>query len=237
MTFSEFQTRWKTAGGAERANYGLFLQDLCDFLGVPRPDPTTDDPVADAYVLERSVEFNDGVKRSTGRIDLYKRGCFVLETKQGTNSPDEQRKNERADLGLPPQKRRLGHALRSSVRWGQMMEGARQQALGYVRALPSADPRPPFILVVDVGYCVDIYSNFAGVGDSYIPFPDQTKFRLFLPALAEEANKERLRQIFLNPTELDPSRRSARVTRELAGYLAGVSSKRWVMHLNWWRNF
>ena len=85
LTYPEFEARWKPAGGAERANYGLFLQDLCDLLGVPKPDPTTDDPTQDAYVLERAVQFNDGAKKSTGRIDLYKRGCFVLETKQGVN--------------------------------------------------------------------------------------------------------------------------------------------------------
>ena len=85
MTYSEFETRWKTSGGAELSNYGLFIQDLCDLLGVPRPDPKTDNPAHDAYVLERAVQFNDGGKKSTGRIDLYKRGCFILETKQGVN--------------------------------------------------------------------------------------------------------------------------------------------------------
>ena len=105
------------------------------------------------------------------------------------------------------------------------MQTARQQALNYVRALPADEPRPLFILVIDVGYCIDIYSNFVGVGDSFIPFPDQSGFRLLLPALAEESNRELLRQIFLDPQQLDPSRRAARVTRKLAGYLAGVSSQ------------
>ncbi|GAA4452184.1 hypothetical protein GCM10023189_15190 [Nibrella saemangeumensis] len=230
MTFTEFEARWKSAGGAERANYGIFLLELCDLLGVPRPEPTTDNPAQDAYVLERAVEFNDGVngpalRKSTGRIDLYKRGCFVLETKQGTETPDQQKAVERAELGLAPEKRRKGHAVRGTTKWGQMMEAARQQALGYVRALPADEPRPLFVLVVDVGYCIDIYSNFAGVGDSFIPFPDQTRYRLYLSALEQESTRAMLRQIFLEPRELDPSRRSARVTRELAGYLAGVSSQ------------
>ncbi|GAB4015270.1 hypothetical protein GCM10028808_40120 [Spirosoma migulaei] len=227
MTYSEFETRWKQSGGAERANYGLFLQDLCDLIGVPRPDPTTDNPTQDAYVLERAVEFADGIhsKKSTGRIDLYKRGCFVLETKQGTDNPDQQKKADRAELGLPPEKRRKGHAVRGTAKWGQMMQAARQQALNYVRVLPADEPRPLFVLVADVGYCIDVYSNFAGVGDSFVPFPDQTHYRIPLAKLAEEETRTILRQIFTNPRELDPSRRSARVTRELAGYLAGVSSQ------------
>ena len=40
------------------------------------------------------------------------------------------------------------------------MEAARQQVLGYVRALPTSEPRPPFAIMADV------YSNFAGVGDN-----------------------------------------------------------------------
>ena len=147
---------------------------------MPKPDPTTDNPTQDQYVLERAVTFNDGPKKSTGRIDLYKRGCFILETKQGTDSPDSQQRAEqsdRAELGLAAEKRRKGHALRGSVKWEQMMQAARQQALGYVRALPPDEPRPLFVLVVDVGYCLDVYSNFAGVGDSFVPFPDQARFR------------------------------------------------------------
>ncbi|SOD89874.1 class I SAM-dependent DNA methyltransferase [Spirosoma fluviale] len=225
MTYSEFITRWEISGGAERANYVLFLQDLCDLLGVARPDPTTHDPAQDAYVTERAVTFQDGAKTSTGRIDLYKRGCFVLETKQGTESPDQQKTFERAELGLPPEKRRKGHAIRRTAKWEQMMQSARQQALSYVRALPAGEPRPLFVVVVDVGYCIDLYSNFAGVGDSFVPFPDQTHYRILLPRLAEESTRSLLAQLFTNPRELDPTRRTARVTRELAGYLAGVSSQ------------
>jgi hypothetical protein len=58
VNFSVFATRWLRAGGAERANYALFLTELCDLLGVSRPDATTDDPAQDAYVFERSVAFD-----------------------------------------------------------------------------------------------------------------------------------------------------------------------------------
>jgi len=220
-----FQGRWKNSGGAERANYVLFLQDLCALLGVAPPTPTTANPTEDAYVLERAVQFNDGAKKSTGRIDLYKRGCFVLETKQGTDSPDAEKQAQRAELGLAPEKRRKGHALRGTAKWEQMMQAARQQALGYVRALPTDEPRPLFILVADVGCCIDVYANFTGVGDAFTPFPDQSSYRLHLPDLAEEKTRVLLRQIFTDPQALDPSRKAARVTRELAGYLAGVSAQ------------
>nr|WP_262903486.1 DNA methyltransferase [Hymenobacter psoromatis] len=226
VTYPDFLARWQASGGAEHANYGLFLQDLCDLLGVPRPDPTTDDPAQDAYVFERGVTFDDGVgKRSTGRIDLYKRGCFVLETKQGTDTPDQQALAAKAELGQAAGKRRKGHAVRGTAKWGQMVEAAREQALRYVRALPASEPRPPFVVVVDVGYSVDLYSNFAGVGDSYVPFPDSQQFRVPLLALADPAVRERLRLLFTDPQQLDPARLAAQVTRQLAGYLAGLSTQ------------
>jgi hypothetical protein len=226
VTYPDFSARWLKSGGAEHANYGLFLQDLCDLLAVPRPEPKTDNPAQDAYVFERGVTFDDGAgKTSTGRIDLYKRGCFVLETKQGTDSPDQQAKAAKAELGQAEGKRRRGHAVRGTAKWGQMMEAAREQALRYVRALPASEPRPPFVVVVDVGFCLDIYSNFAGVGDAYVPFPDSQHFRVLLPALADEKQCAQLRLLFTDPQHLDPGRRAAQVTRKLAGYLAGLSSQ------------
>ena len=235
MIYSDFETRWIGSGGAERANYGLFLHELCALIGVAPPDPTTDNPAQDAYVLERAVTFADGTtgptfRTSTGRIDLYKRGCFVLETKQGIDpstrdSPEKQQAIDRAELGLPPEKRRKGHAVRGTAKWEQMMQTARQQALGYVRALPQAEPKPLFVLVVDVGYCLDVYSNFAGVGDGFVPFPDQNHYRIPLARLADEATQALLRLVWTDPRELDPSRHAARVTRELAGYLANLSAQ------------
>jgi hypothetical protein len=226
VQYIDFENRWLKSGGAERANYAPFLQELCDLLGVPRPDGTTDNPAQDAYVFERAVTFNEGGgKQTTGRIDLYKRGCFVLEAKQGTNSPDEQAAAELAQLGLPPAKRRKGHAVRGTAKWEQMMKAAYEQALRYVRALPASEPRPPFIVVVDVGHCFDVYSNFAGVGDNYVPFPDSGQYRFFLPALAQPEVRAQLHQLFTDPQQLDPSRRAALVTRQLAGYLAGLSTQ------------
>jgi hypothetical protein len=106
----------------------------------------------------------------------------VLETKQGTDTTDTAKKTELAQLGLLAEKRRKGHAQRGTAKWRQMRESARQQALGYVRALPASEPRPLFVVVADVGFCLDLYSNFAGVGDSFVPFPDSQRFRLPLAA-------------------------------------------------------
>lgn len=65
VTYPDFEARWKNSGGAKRANYGLFRHALCALIGVPAPDPTTDNPTEDAYVLERAVTFLDGATGPT----------------------------------------------------------------------------------------------------------------------------------------------------------------------------
>lgn len=78
-----FISRWSAVGARERSNYVLFLTELCALLELPPPDPTGADTAGNAYVFERAVPLHqpDG-KTTTGFIDLYRRGCFVLEAKQ-----------------------------------------------------------------------------------------------------------------------------------------------------------
>lgn len=64
----------------------MFLSELCDVIGVPRPEPSQADDTKNSYVFEKNVHAKaaDG-SSELGRIDLYKRGCFVLEAKQGAD--------------------------------------------------------------------------------------------------------------------------------------------------------
>jgi len=79
-----FIQRWKNSGGHERANYALFLTELCDLLKVDRPDPAMPENESNAYVFERSVKRANADGTSTTKyIDFYRAGCFILETKQG----------------------------------------------------------------------------------------------------------------------------------------------------------
>jgi hypothetical protein len=69
---------------SERANYQLFLTELCALLGLPQPDPArADTQDTDAYCFEHRVIFQHGDgTQSQGFIDLYRRACYVLECKQ-----------------------------------------------------------------------------------------------------------------------------------------------------------
>ncbi|MBP7468030.1 MAG: class I SAM-dependent DNA methyltransferase, partial [Thauera sp.] len=194
-----FIARWQRAGGSERANYQLFLTELCEVLGLPRPDPAGDDTRDNAYVFERRVVIRqpDG-SANNGFIDLYRRSGFVCEAKQ------------------------TGRALDSSG-WDKAMLRAHNQADQYARALPAEEGRPPFILVVDVGRNIELYAEFTRSGATYTPFPDARSHRIRLEDLRDPAIRERLRKVWLEPMALDPARRSARVTREIADQLARLA--------------
>lgn len=213
-----FLARWEASGGAERANYQLFLSDLCDVLGVPRPEPTRPDDSENSYVFERAVTFqNPDGSTSPGRIDLYKRDAFVLEAKQGTD------RTEGSELFASPKRIRRGTAIRGTGGWDEAMRAAKGQADQYVRALPSSEPNPPFILVVDVGHTIEVYSDFTRQGRTFIPFPDALTHRIPFRDLARPELRERLRLVWTDPLELDPTRRSAKVTKEVADRLAKLA--------------
>ena len=87
-SLDEFFRRWEASGAAERANYSMFLNELCDLLEVPQPDPAGPDDEKNAYVFECAEPFpNPDGSTTVKRIDLYKRDCFVLEAMQAHRRP------------------------------------------------------------------------------------------------------------------------------------------------------
>jgi hypothetical protein len=219
----QFIRRWQGRhGGQERANYAMFLCELCDVLGLPRPDPAGH-PGQNDYVFERAVKevARDG-SVSTRRIDLYRRDCFVLEAKQSrqikggakeiTGQPDLFARQPE-ELGRRP----------VNASWDILMNNARVQGENYTRLLPQAHEPPPFLIVCDVGHCFEIYANFRRDGKAFDQFPDRRSFRIYLEDLRSESIRQLLGAIWTDPLSLDPARRSARVTREIAERLAAVS--------------
>lgn len=81
-TIDHFIDRWAGISGGERANYQLFAIDLAEVLELPKPERATGDTTTDTYCFEQPVRFQHGDGSTTsGFIDLYRRGCFVLEAK------------------------------------------------------------------------------------------------------------------------------------------------------------
>ena len=190
-----FIARWQGVAASELATAQSFVIELCALLGVERPHPSA----AQDYMFERPVTFQHGDgSTSSGRIDCYRRGHFVLEAKK---------------LKAP------GH----TRGFDDGMLRARGQAEGYARALPAAEGRPPFVLVVDVGNLIEVYAEFSRSGGTYTPFPDPRSHRIALADLAEPRIRQRLRLIWSEPDALDPARISAQVTRAVSDQLARLA--------------
>lgn len=190
-----FIERWQGVTASELSTAQSFVMGLCDLLGVPKPHANP----AQEYMFERPVTFTHGDgSSSAGRIDCYKRGHFVLEAKKlkaGTHTKG-------FDDGL----------LR-----------ARSQGESYARALPPAEGRPPFVLVVDVGTVIEVYAEFSRSGGTYTPFPDPRSHRIQLSDLARPDVQDRLRKIWTQPDSLNPALISAKVTREVSSKLGALA--------------
>ena len=225
MDVEAFIAHWTDReGGAERANYQMFLLNLCDVLGVPHPQPASAHREANDYVFERAVRPRDSAETSAPkRIDLYKRGCFILEAKQSRLPGKRNAIPGQAALALD-EPEQLGR--RSAAKgWDVMMQNARRQGEGYVFLLDTNHAAPPFLIVCDVGHCFEIYADFTGTGRAYNQFPDRRGFRIYLDELRDEKVRDRLKRIWTDPQSLDPTKHAAAVTREIAKRLADVSKR------------
>ena len=141
---ASFIARWQGSTASELSTAQSFIIELCDLLGVPRPHPT---PEQD-YMFERPITFvhGDG-SQSPGRVDCYRRGAFVLESKK--LKPGAQAQHGKTTKGFD-----------------DALLRARSQAENYARALPATEGRPPFVVVVDVGHVIELYAEFTRSGST-----------------------------------------------------------------------
>jgi hypothetical protein len=176
-----FIARWKSSGGHERGAGQQFLLEFCDLLGLDKPDPPAPENELNTYTFERRVDRRKSDGSSTPNwIDLFRSRHFVLETKQGVN--------QRRDKELPGQpllpdldakpSASAGHGQRGTAAWDKALDRAHAQGERYIHLLPSDEPRPPFLIVCDVGHCFDLYAEFTDTGGQYEAFPDPRRRRI-----------------------------------------------------------
>ena len=206
---------WGSPGGAERANFPIFIGDLCKALGLPDVH-LSEGGTLGAYQFEAPVAFTTAGERDAGgRIDLYRRQCFVLEAKQ-SRLPTAAQPTLLPDLESAP-------AAPSGARYDKLMREAFKQAESYARALPADHGWPPFLIVCDVGRAFEIYFDWSAMGKAYGYFPNKASYRIELPHLRDASVADRLRKIWLADPGIDPRKQSAEVTRDVARRLASVS--------------
>jgi hypothetical protein len=223
----DFVSRWLTLGqGAERANYVMFLCELCAALDLPPPEPASAHHEANDYVFERLVRPHESeADLGPMRIDLYRRDAFVLEAKQ-SRWPSRSKATSHSATLTPNEEGagdRLGHR-GAGARWDALMAAARRQAERYVNHLPPDHRAPPFVIVCDVAHAFEIYADFSGTGRAYSHFPDRQGFRIYLEDLRDPDRRDRLRRIWTEPWSLDPAQRKARASREIARRLGAVAA-------------
>lgn len=225
-----FVAHWRETGGSELANTQSFINGLCRLIGVEPPHGSRTDDAQNDYVFERRVfQDNGDGSVSFGRIDCYKRGAFILEAKQGSEADRAAAERGEDDLDLFGQtasaRLKRGTARRGTPGWAKAMVQAKGQAERYAKALPADHGWPPFLLVADIGYCIEVYADFSGTGKSYAQFPDRSRYRIMLDDLRDADVRDRLAAIWDAPASLDPAARSARVTRDIADLLATVARR------------
>lgn len=138
-----FIAEWALTGGSELANTQSFVNGLCVLIGVDPPKGCRTDDAHNDYVFERRVlqKEADGTV-SFGRIDAYKRHCFVLEAKQGSDADRKAAESGEADLDIFGQtaaaRFKRGTAKRGTPAWSKAMVEARGQAPQH----PTKSPAP-----------------------------------------------------------------------------------------------
>ncbi|WP_269619223.1 class I SAM-dependent DNA methyltransferase [Zhongshania sp. BJYM1] len=202
IAIDNFLNRWKGNSGSERSNFQSFMRDLCTLLELPLPEPGEGDTSKNSYVFERFIASARVDGNTDNRfIDLYRRDCFILEGKQ------------------------TGKEL-ASLSHQNAINAAVAQAERYIRGLPQSEiehGRPPFIVVVDVGNAIYTFSEFTRTGGNYVPFPDPRSYEIRLDDLHDPEIQNRLRQLWLDPEKLDPSKRAALVTKQVSTKLAELA--------------
>ncbi len=238
MELGAFIDRWfGREGGAERANYQMFLSEFCQTLDLPIPDPKGQG--LENYVFEAPVKSQAVLgTKGTGRIDLYKKDCFILEAKQSQVKPGEAIPADAPEEALETVTDLFGNIIghtasksKKAPRYDRLMADARVQAERYALALPDNHKTPPFLIVADIGRSFELYFDWAGNGRGYSFFPDQQNYRITLDALlsdAEIGNTKKsacdlLREIWSDPASVDPRLKAADVTREIAKQLSSVA--------------
>ena len=223
MHVQQFIERWNgREGGAERANYVLFLTELSEALNLPRPEPADS---RSTYRFEYPVEGDFGQNL---RIDLYRENCFILEAKQSRLAVNPYRLYDKSEAVV--QEDLFGNPVSPvgaprRVRWAADMNAAFRQARDYAHRLDPQVDRPPFLITCDVGRTFEFYADFSGQGRAYRQFTDKsTGRRVFeLEHLLEPDTQAFFRRVWEDPRSLDPALERTRVTRTIADNLAELS--------------
>ncbi|HNN91573.1 MAG TPA: class I SAM-dependent DNA methyltransferase [Pseudomonadota bacterium] len=219
VAIEEFVSETRRSSGGELANAQTIFNGLCRVLRVPLP-PLKRAHDDNPYCFEEDVKTNSRAHR---RIDVYNRGHFVFEAKQGVDpkAPADAIARGRDRAGHSRTVR--GAGVRGTPDWQEAMRDGQVQACRYaVHVMERKDPKPPFVIVADVGHCFWVWSSFSSdPRDDYGDFEPGGAF-----AWADLARPEVfhfLRQIWLDPQSLNEEARGQRITANIASHITDLA--------------
>ncbi len=209
-----FVEKTRASGGAELANAQSIVRELCEVLGVAPPDLKSSH-ADNAYCFEEDTK----EVKAHRRIDVYKRGCFVFECKQGVDPAA----GDVDAIDKAAVKAKTGHSkttrgagVRGTDKWLDAMSAGRHQAGNYaVSVTARKDPKPPFLIVADLGYRFWVWSSFQpDPKDDYGDFELLAGFQW--AELARPEVFKLLRLVWEKPEELNEEVQGQRITAAIA---------------------
>lgn len=213
-----FIAKTREAQGAELANAQTVFRLLCEALKVDPPGlkkAGADNP----YCFEADVK--DG--KDSRRMDVYKRGHLIFEAKQGIDPAGHGGHTALAHSKAGHSKNPKGAGVRGTSDWRDRMSSGRIQVGRYAAAVTRrGDPKPPFIILADLGHRLWIWSSFSpDAADDYGDFDEVAGFTW--DQLAEPRVFRFLRLIFTAPGELDEEAAGQRITAAIAAEISKLA--------------
>ncbi len=217
-----FVAETKASEGAEISNTQTMFGDLCALLGVPRPMYKIAGGDND-YCFEEDVK----AEKAHRRIDVYYRGHFVFEAKQGVNpkAQSDAITKAAAKVKTGHSKSAKGAGVRGSNDWLDAMKAGRIQAGNYaLHVTQRRDPKPPFLIVADIGHRFWVWSSFQpDARDDYGDFELDEAAAFKWDDLGKPEVFALLRTIWTAPQELDEETIGQRVTAEIAAKVCDLA--------------
>ncbi len=211
-----FVERTRGAQGAELANAQTVFNLLCEALQVPPPS-LKDAGAHTPYCFEADVL--DGAAHR--RMDVYKRGHFIFEAKQGADLVDTAGALQASSKGHA--KTPKGTGVRGTKVWRDAMSSGRVQVGRYAAAVTRrGDPKPPFLLLADLGHRLWVWSSFSP--DAVDDYGDLEELAAFAwEELADPRVFRFLRTVFTDPRSLDEDAIGQRITAEVADLVGALA--------------
>ena len=217
---TDFIARWKAIEPSENANPQLFLSELCNVLGLRYPESAP----PDAEIPPHCPAPGEPADHKNHRVELdatflHQKSYFILATHAATLKDPSAARSSVPGPGFAG----FSHSPRGCEPQELGVRQAKRHAEMHVKCLSPECKPPPFLIVIDAGYCIHLFADFSRTGGPYLHFPD-AKNRITLDDLATPEVQSKLTAIWNDPMSLDPSLRNAKATENMLTHFVNAAA-------------